>query len=1119
VAIDYINVSIVSAGRGQTAVGLAAYIGRYDTDNPLTKRKHRFAQNAGDLVFPPEILLPADAPEEFRDPKSLWIAAERAEVVQDRKNKEVRFRVNAAFAKHVILAVPKELSNAENWELGLEWARQKYPGVAVMAAMHHPDDPEIGNCHIHLLVSTRVVDKDGFGKRARHLDPRFAGKADTRWHHLESQDLPGQWRAFQNEFFRRRGIPLAVDPSRALGGVHWGNARYITANDREADDRAAAAAARLRMLDPAEVVTVATRNRATFNRRSIAGLLARHDIKGEEARGILDRIFDDTNTLQLFDPETGEPLQLFTTRAVRDQEARILERAADLAKRPMPPARWQRVKAAATNFELTEKLSEEQFAALQHVVENRRLSMVRGLAGAGKSFTMQAMRGAYEKAGYRVIGSAPTNTVVASMAVDGFSYAATLHSEKYRQENPRGRRKIWDGQAWVPSSEADTADSSDKPGHTLWNSKTCIIVDEAGMADSEMMEWLLTNAADVGAKVILVGDEAQLASVSRGGMFGILKRTFGAAELREVRRQEADWAKAASIDLAEGRIPEALAAYDAHRRIHWSNEIDDAVEALVTRFRADLETDRKSARFVYCATNKVANHLNDRLQHVRFGERSDFEVFDCDRGRIKLFPSDRVQFHATDKRLGIMNGHVGTVVSMKPDEIVVDIENGGQISFDPQSFTGWGLGYSGTVYRGQGKTLPRAYALYDNAYSWSARATYVALTRHKQAFDLFVPRALAKDIVALGKQMSRRDGADASHAYLTADEAAARFPRVMIDAMAEDGRSQSVNAVDPVAATLLETHWRLAPPARFSRDYNRIKKAASNVDAVHPLRQLLPNADETARERGFYPWNGKPDPRCLQDLILWEKDGLVRRQDPALKPPKGAIEIRPIVVDISQLEYDAWFRLSRRLRELDHTVLKAIGNRLNAVSARIKTTAELFFDLTIAKHCVRLAALLKRYDTTGKPRQARRRKDFLHVRSLNPVQRQTHGRFYLHRNHPQHGRVAIDLLGFVSRREVRRAAAQERSQKQTSVIPPSDAPVQTNGQPTAPIPPVLLDPKEADERASILGGTAPAPTKDGAAVLKPTVNGTTPRAPAADATQSPPAKGPAHTRQDDGHEL
>ena len=198
--------------------------------------------------------------------------------------------------------------------------------------------------------------------------------------------------------------------------------------------------------------------------------------------------------------------------------------------------------------------------------------------------------------------------------------------------------------------------------------------------------------------------------------------------------------------------------------------------------------------------------------------------------------------------------------------------------------------------------------------------------------------------------MSRRDGADASHTYLTEAEAAIRFPRLMIDAMAEDGRSRPVDAADPAAASQLATHWYLAPPAQFSRDYNRLKKAAKDVDQDHPIRKLAPIAQGIARKRGFHPWDGKPDPRCLQDFIPWKQDGLVRSTDPALEPPKGAIDVRPIVVDIEQLEYRPWFNLFRRSRQLDHTVLQAIERRLSAMTSFVNTTADLFSDITVAKY-------------------------------------------------------------------------------------------------------------------------------------------------------------------------
>ena len=40
-------------------------------------------------------------------------------------------------------------------------------------------------------------------------------------------------------------------------------------------------------------------------------------------------------------------------------------------------------------------------------------------------------------------------------------------------------------------------------------------------------------------------------------------------------------------------------------------------------------------------------------------------------------------------------------------------------------------------------------------------------------------------------------------------------------------------AADPAAASQLDIHWHLAPPARFSRDYNRLKKA-EKLEALKP---------------------------------------------------------------------------------------------------------------------------------------------------------------------------------------------------------------------------------------------------------------------------------------------
>ena len=73
----------------------------------------------------------------------------------------------------------------------------------------------------------------------------------------------------------------------------------------------------------------------------------------------------------------------------------------------------------------------------------------------------------------------------------------------------------------------------------------------------------------------------------------------------------------------------------------------------------------------------------------------------------------------------------------------------------PRSFTNFQHGYASTLHRSQGRTFDRSYLLYSK--HWRASASYVAMTRHRDAMRLFVSRALARDLPTLARQMKRVD--------------------------------------------------------------------------------------------------------------------------------------------------------------------------------------------------------------------------------------------------------------------------------------------------------------------------------------------------------------------------
>lgn len=69
----------------------------------------------------------------------------------------------------------------------------------------------------------------------------------------------------------------------------------------------------------------------------------------------------------------------------------------------------------------------------------------------------------------------------------------------------------------------------------------------------------------------------------------------------------------------------------------------------------------------------------------------------------------RVERGAGERKAGIYNGTVGTVVSTGRERISVRLDGGDVVSFDPAEFDQWGHGYAGTVYRGQGKPSLRCW--------------------------------------------------------------------------------------------------------------------------------------------------------------------------------------------------------------------------------------------------------------------------------------------------------------------------------------------------------------------------------------------------------------------------
>jgi hypothetical protein len=151
--------------------------------------------------------------------------------------------------------------------------------------------------------------------------------------------------------------------------------------------------------DAGRVLEALTKQRSTFTPAQLETALAK-EIKGELARAqFADKVLDHADIVHLAD-HAGGPTTRYTTRAVIEAELHVLRAADGLAER----SGFQiddRQRAKILNAEKFDGITREQARAFRHATGAEGLAIVDGQAGTGKSFTLSAIREAYEASGAR----------------------------------------------------------------------------------------------------------------------------------------------------------------------------------------------------------------------------------------------------------------------------------------------------------------------------------------------------------------------------------------------------------------------------------------------------------------------------------------------------------------------------------------------------------------------------------------------------------------------------------------------------------------------------------------------------------------------------------------------
>jgi len=786
-AIYSLHVKVVSRSAGRSVVAAAAYRAAEKITDDRLGVVWDFTAKQG--VLHSEIIVPAAAPGWASDRSELWNAAERAE------DKSTR-RGAASTGRDIILALPHELTEEQRLAAVRQFATalmRRY-AVAVDFALHAPDrHSDSRNYHAHLLMTTRRLGPDGFGSKTRELDDFKTGPR-------EIEAIRMVWEQIGNRALEKAGLDIHIDcrsfadqgvdrePTVHLGPVASGMERNGDGSDLGDRNRAAQARnkererlegagatisaqiidlaaererreaeqelrAAVRSHDPLRILETLTERRSTFSRGDLNRALAKVILDPAERAKLTEQILARADVLGLKETEDA-PISRYTTRAVLQGETAALQNVVAIAREMRFGLTSPQLE---TVIDRHPQVKGDRRQAFLHATEAGGFAVIAGEAGTGKSTTLAAVRDAYERAGFRVVGLAWTNIVVQAMQREGFDNASTIASELKRLET----------------------------GAASWDRRTVLIVDEAGMLSTKHLAALTERARASRAKLILAGDDQQLASIEAGGLFGALKDRHQAAELHEVVRvSDAEQRRAFNL-MHQGEFLPALRIFAQQGAIVWKGKQDEAFLDLVEQWGRDTASEPLKSRFVFAYTNAEVHQLNAALRQVRKeqGLLGADHVLKTGEGEAPFAENDRIQFTATsarrdERRAGIVNCATGRIERIEGNRITVrlDTRPGSRerlVSFVAGTdqaagkFGQFRHGYAGTIYKGQGRTLDATY-LYHSRH-WRSASSYVGLTRHRESTRLFVATETAGDLGQLARQMARVDDTRAASQFFAVE--------------------------------------------------------------------------------------------------------------------------------------------------------------------------------------------------------------------------------------------------------------------------------------------------------------------------------------------------------------
>lgn len=466
-------------------------------------------------------------------------------------------------------------------------------------------------------------------------------------------------------------------------------------------------------------------------------------------------------------------LGLYTTLGQLEKEKELI----NIVLAPNPNASYypreqsylDLIDESKNEIETTKKLkfsAEQTKAALSCMKSDSFVSLVQGVAGAGKSTLVSWAVITHIKRGFKAIGLTLS-----------WKAASVLQNET--------KMKCFSVESFLTRARR-AADERVR----LFDSNCVLVLDEAGLLGVDKMldlfRYIKRELQTTAVKVLVLGDETQLNPVGEPNALEILSRILpndAKSWVTEIRRQNSNSHRQAVLLLRDGFSGEALYAFLQQGMLEMCANQQELMEKLTDDYCADLVENPTDSMLIVSLNNKMNDALNHMVRDklIKMGKIDvSTEISINIEKKIndvimpfeqKFAVGDKIVFNKNDKTVKIkkkdtdedfdtflMNRMQARIskIEVRPNgsyDIYADLEvedDEGKmipayVKINTREY--WNpdidackidLNYAITAYSSQGQTVKRVFLV--DGDGMDRRYSYVSCSRHREALKIYANR-------------------------------------------------------------------------------------------------------------------------------------------------------------------------------------------------------------------------------------------------------------------------------------------------------------------------------------------------------------------------------------------